>query len=106
MSKLGSKTEDNARSDVSGRSIFSSHELTFFDVRISHPNSQSSVIRTHNQIKHLQEVERFTRRMREKMKAYNDRIIRSSRCSIFDLIKLYNNYCDAPLKCFEELTRR
>ena len=35
-------TEDNARSDVSTRGIFSSHEVTFFDVRISNPNAKST----------------------------------------------------------------
>ena len=38
----GTKTEDNARLDISARGIFSSHELTFFDVRITNPNAPSN----------------------------------------------------------------
>ena len=35
-------TEDNERFDVSTRGIYSSHELTFFDLRISNPNAPSN----------------------------------------------------------------
>ena len=38
----GTKTEGNARLDVSARGIYSSHDLTFFDVRISNPNAPSN----------------------------------------------------------------
>ena len=41
----GTKTDDNARADFAARRIFSSHELTFFNVGISHPNSPSSEIK-------------------------------------------------------------
>ena len=37
----GINTDDNAQSDVSARGIFSSHEITFFDVRSSNPNAPS-----------------------------------------------------------------
>ena len=38
----GTKTDDSARADVAARGIFSSHELTFFEVRISSPNAPSN----------------------------------------------------------------
>ena len=74
----GSNTADNARSDVSARGIFSSHELTFFDVRISNPNSQSNKTLT------LSEV--YKKNEKEKMRAYNDRILQVEKASFVPLI--------------------
>ena len=59
-------TEENARSDVSTRGIFSSYEVIFFDVRISNPNAN----RTYPSVllKYIRKNEI------EKMKSYGDRI--------------------------------
>ena len=74
----GTKTEDNARSDVSARGIFSSHEVTFFDVRISNPNAPS------NRTLKLAEV--YKKNENEKMKAYNDRILQIEKGSFVPLV--------------------
>ncbi len=74
----GTKTEDNARLDVSARGIFCSHELTFFDVRISNPNSPTN--------KALSLAEVYKKNEREKMRAYNDRILQVEKGSFVPLV--------------------
>ena len=74
----GSKTEDNARLDVSARGIFSSHELTFFDVRISNPNAPSN--------RSLTIADVYKKNEKEKMKAYGDRIIQIEKGSFVPLV--------------------
>ena len=74
----GTKTDDNARADVSARGIFSSHELTFFDVRITNPNAPS------NQKLSLAAV--YKRNEAEKMKAYGDRILQVEKGSFVPLV--------------------
>ena len=74
----GTKTDDNARADVSARGIFSSNELTFFDVRISNPNAPS------NRTLPLATV--YKRNEAEKMKAYGDRILQIEKGSFVPLV--------------------
>ena len=63
----GTNTDDNARADVSVRGIFSGHEITYFDVRISNPNAPS--------YKALNLTEVYKKNEKEKMRAYSDRIL-------------------------------
>ena len=74
----GTKTEDNARLDVSARGIYSSHELTFFDVRISNPNAPSNRTIT------IADV--YKRNEKEKMRAYSDRILQVEKGSFVPLV--------------------
>jgi hypothetical protein len=74
----GSKTEDNARLDVSARGIYSSHELTFFDVRISNPNAPSN--------RSLANAEVYKKNEKEKMKAYGDRILQVEKGSFVPMV--------------------
>ncbi len=74
----GSITEDNARSDVSARGIFSSHELTYFDVRITNPISPSN--------KKLKLCDVYKKNEKEKMRHYNDRILQVEKASFVPLI--------------------
>lgn len=74
----GTKTEDNARLDVSARGIYSSHELTFFDVRISNPNAPSN--------RSLTLAGVYTKNEKEKMKAYGDRILQIEKGSFVPLV--------------------
>ena len=74
----GTNTEDNARSDVSARGIFSGHEVTFFDVRISNPNAPSYRSLSLNDV--------YKKNENEKMKAYSDRIIQVEKGSFVPLV--------------------
>jgi hypothetical protein len=74
----GTKTEDNARLDVSVRGTYSSHELTFFDVRISNPNAPSN--------RSLTLAGVHTKNEKEKMKAYGDRILQIEKGSFVPLV--------------------
>ena len=74
----GTNIEDNARSDVSARGIFSSHEVTFFDVRISNPNASS--------YKSLSLAEVYKKNEIEKMKSYSDRILQVEKGSFVPLV--------------------
>ena len=74
----GTKTEDNARLDISARSIFSSHELTFFDVRISNPNAPSNRSLTLSAV--------YSKNEKEKMKAYGDRVLQVEKGSFVPLV--------------------
>jgi hypothetical protein len=74
----GSKTEDNARLDVSARGFYSSHESTFYDVWISNPNAPSN--------RSLAIAEVFKKNETEKMKAYGDRILQVEKGSFVPLV--------------------
>ncbi len=74
----GSNTADNARLDVSARGIFCSFENTFFDVRITNPNSTSQ------QDKTLPDI--YKKHKKEKMTAYNDRILQAEKASFVPLV--------------------
>ncbi len=64
--------------DVSARGIFSSHELTFFDVRISNPNAPTN--------RNLSLTDLYKKNEREKMKAYNDRVLQVEKGSFVPLV--------------------
>ena len=64
--------------DVSARGIFSSHEVTFFDVRISKPNASS--------YKSLSLAEVFKKNEIEKMNLYSDRILQVEKGSFVPLV--------------------
>ena len=72
------KTDDNARADTAARGIFSGHELTFFDVRISNPNAPSN--RT------LPLTTAYIKNKAEKMKAYGNRILQVEKGSFVLLV--------------------
>ena len=74
----GTNTDDNARADVSARGIFSGHEITYFDVRISNPNAPS--------YRALNLTEVFKKNDKEKMSAYSDRILQVEKGSFVRLI--------------------
>ena len=74
----GSKTEDNARLDVSARGIYSSHESTFFDVWISNPNAPSN--------RSLAIAEVYKTNETERIKAYGDRILQVEKGSFVPLV--------------------
>ena len=100
----GTKTEDNARLDVSARGIYSSHELTFFDVRISNPNAPSNRSLTLTAV--------YSKNEKEKMKAYGDRVLQVEKGSFVPLYYYYikigyktnpasyrRQYYTLPIKC-------
>ena len=74
----GTNIEDNARSDVSARGILNSHEVTFFDVRVSNPNASS--------YKSLSLAEVYRKNKIEKMKSYSDRILQVEKGSFVPLV--------------------
>ena len=74
----GTNTDDNARSDVSARGIFSSHEVTFFDVRISNPNAPS--------YRSLSLADVYKKNENEKMRSYGDRILQVEKGSFVPLV--------------------
>ena len=74
----GTNTDDNARSDVSARGIFSSHEVTFFDVRISNPNAPS--------YKSPSLADVYKKNENEKMRSYGDRILQVEKGSFVPLV--------------------
>ncbi len=74
----GSNTADSARLDVSARGIFCSFENTFFDVRITNPNSPSQ------QDKNLADI--YKKHEKEKMTAYNDRILQVEKATFVPLV--------------------
>ena len=71
-------TADNARLDISVRGLWSSYERTFFDIRITHPTSQSYPGKPLAQI--------YLQQEKEKDK-YNQRMIDSEKSS-FNLLSL------------------
>ena len=74
----GTETDDNARADVETRGIFRSHELTFFNVRISNPNAPSK--RT------LPLTTAYIKNIAEKMKEYGNRILQVEKGSFVLLV--------------------
>ena len=51
-------TADNARLDISARALWNSCEKTFFDIRITHPTSQSYSGKSLSQIYQQHEKEK------------------------------------------------
>ena len=74
----GTKTKDNAILDVSAQRIFSSHERTFFDVRITNPNALSN--------RSLNIAAVYVKNEKERMRAYNDRVLQVEKASFVPLV--------------------
>ena len=71
-------TQDDARADVSAVGVYAPFEKTFFDVRVTHPNCNSNVYKSPQQIYNEQE--------KAKKDLYEQRIIQSEKGSFTPLI--------------------
>ena len=69
---------EKARLDVSAVGIWSSHERTFLDVRVFHPNSESYLNNTPEQL--------YIQKENEKKNDYNDRVLQVEKGSFTPLI--------------------
>ena len=69
---------DGARLDVSAVGVWSPMERTFLDVRVMHPNSDSYVDKTPDQV--------YLQHEREKKRQYNDRVLQVEKGSFTPLI--------------------
>ena len=67
-----------ARLDISARGVWSAAERTFFDVRVTHANSNS------NRGKTLEQV--YKQNENEKKNLYNERILNVEKCSFTPLV--------------------
>jgi len=73
-------TADNARLDISARGLWNSCEKTFFDIRITHPTSQSY------SGKSLAQAEVYQQHEKEKKDKYNLRVIDIEKSSFNPLV--------------------
>ena len=71
-------TSDNARLDISALGFWSRNEKTFFDIRVTHPNSPSYHSKSLEAICELHE--------NEKKNAYNDRVLNIEKASFCPLV--------------------
>ena len=78
--KKGTNVADQARADISARSVWSPSDLTFVDVRVTHPNAPS------NRNKSLEQI--YKENEEEKKRMYNDRIMNIERGTFTPLIFL------------------
>ena len=74
----GTNTAPNARLDIAVRGLWSNHERTFFDVRITHPGAPSNRDIPLDQL--------YTKHEREKKNLYNERIIQIEKGSFNPLV--------------------
>ena len=74
----GSNLASGARLDIAARGVFSRRDITFFDVRVTNPNCNS------NRNKSLQQI--YSEHERQKMTAYNDRILQVERGTFVPLV--------------------
>ena len=63
----GANIQDGARLDVSARGVWSTMDRVFFDIRVTHPNTQSNFPKPTSQI--------YREHEREKKNKYNQRVI-------------------------------
>ena len=70
--------EDKAKPDISARGVWGRMERVFFDIRVTHPNTQTNRNKTPQQIYIGQE--------KEKKRKYNDRIINVEKATFVPLI--------------------
>ena len=63
----GANIQDGARLDVSARGVWSTMDRVFFDIRVTHPNTQSNFQKPTSQI--------YREHEREKKNKYNQRVI-------------------------------
>ena len=76
--KAGTNTAPQARLDISARGIWSPCERTFFDVRVTHPNTITNRQKTLSQI--------YKSNEQEKKNLYNDRILQVEKASFVPLV--------------------
>ena len=76
--KAGTIRKPQARLDISARGIWSPCEKTFFDVRVTHPNTQT------NRNKSMAEI--YAAQEEEKKKLYNDRVLEVEKASFVPLV--------------------
>ena len=74
----GTIISERARLDISARGLHGQNEKTFFDVRVTHPNSES------NKEKSLEQI--YKQHEAEKKRSYNDRIIQVEKASFVPLV--------------------
>ena len=74
----GTNTTNQARLDIAARGIWSSHERTLFDVRITHPFALSNRNKTIEALLAGNEA--------EKMRHYNDRVVQVEKSSFVPLV--------------------
>ena len=74
----GTKTEANARLDISARGIWCANEKTFFDVRITHPHAPSNAGKSIEQL--------FEQNEQEKLRHYNDHVLQVEKASLVPLV--------------------
>ena len=71
-------SQDKARLDISARGLYGQMERVFFDVRVTHPNTQTNCTKSLQQIYKEQE--------REKKAKYNERIIEVEKATFVPLV--------------------
>ena len=71
-------TAPKARLDVSARGLWSKYERTFFDVRVTHPNAESHMRKSLEQLYNENEA--------QKKRLYNDQIINSEKATSTPLL--------------------
>ena len=74
----GSNLANNTRLDISARGVFSRSEVTFFDVRVTNPNFTSS--------RDLSLSAVYQKHERQKVTAYNDRILQVEKGAFVPLV--------------------
>ena len=71
-------SQDRAKLDISARGVYGQMERVFFDVRVTHPNTQTNCTKSLRQIYKEQE--------REKKAKYNERIIQIEKATFVPLV--------------------
>ena len=74
----GGNTAEKARLDVAGVGVWGSHEKTFLDIRIMHPNSPSYL---NKPIEHV-----YVQHEKEKKRAYNERVLQVEKASFTPIV--------------------
>ena len=70
--------EENARLDISARGVWSSMDKVFFDIRVTHPNTQSNEQKPPAQI--------YKENEKEKKRKYNERVINIEKATFTPLV--------------------
>ena len=71
-------TQDEARLDISAVGVYAPFEKTFFDVRVTHPNCDSNVYKSPDQL--------YKEHEKSKKDAYEQRVLDSEKGSFIPLI--------------------
>ena len=78
QSERGGNVAEKARLDVAGVGVWGSHEKTFLDIRIMHPNSPSYLNRPIEQV--------YAQHEKEKKRAYNERVLQVEKASFTPIV--------------------